>query len=55
MLAGVFGAGECDEVDVSGDECFALVVLAVDYLEDAIGEELVEDFDILVSDERGLL
>ena len=55
VLASVFGAGECDHVDIAGDECFALVVFAVDDLEDAFGEELVEDFDILVSDERGLL
>ena len=55
MLSGVFGAGKCDEVDIAGDECFALVVFAVDDLEDAFGEELVEDFDILVCDERGLL
>jgi len=55
VLTGVFGSGECDHVDIAGDECFALIVFAVDDLEDAFGEELVEDFDILVGDERGLL
>lgn len=48
VLAGVLRACKCDEVGVSGDECFALVVFAVDDLEDAFWKELVEDFDILV-------
>lgn len=51
VLAGVFGAGKSNQMDVASDECFALVVFAVDYLEDAFWEELVEDFDIFVGDQ----